>query len=48
MNDSKVTIQGTEATEFTCEEYNANIGMEYDWDDDKKCYINNNGKYTAT
>ena len=47
VDENTVEIRGTEATEDTCNEYNARIGMKYNWDDTKKCYINNNGKYTA-
>ena len=47
VDENTVEIRGTEATEDTCDVYNARIGMKYNWDDTKKCYINNNGKYTA-
>ena len=47
INENTVEIKGTEATEETQKEYNARIGMEYEWNEDLGCYVNNNGKATA-
>ena len=41
-------LDATAGVKETNNVYNARINMQYEWDDTKKCYINRNGRPTAT
>lgn len=46
-NSDKAKITGTIANDSSTK-YRARIGMEYEWDSTKECYVNKNGKVTGS
>lgn len=47
LDDGNAEITGTTCDPDETDEYNAHIGMQYTWDEEQQCYINENGKATG-